>query len=330
MLTIAEATDTHAQAAVTKTRLARRPLTYLVQTMLAGAYIGIGVVILTTAGGPLAVAGSPWAPLVQGLVFGVALAVVVVAGAELATSAMMILTQGAMRGSISWGRAGATLLACLTGNLLGAMAFATVVHLSGALGPGTAAGQTVARIIQHKAAETTTQLFFRGVLCNLMVCLAVWCAARLRSEGARLVMIFACVAVFITSGFEHVVANMTTFSLGLLGGLPGATVLEFARNVAFVGLGNLVGGGMLVGAAYAYTSRPVPGAVAAVVAPALAAPGPGATVAAAPVPTAPAPGPAPAPAAQPTPVPDASPSPSPGTPDTPPAPTRDLREPALP
>ncbi|MBB2922368.1 formate/nitrite transporter family protein [Cellulomonas cellasea] len=263
MLTIAEATDHHAQAAVTKTTLARRPLPYLVQTMLAGAYIGIGVVILTTAGGPLAVAGSPWAPLVQGLVFGVALAVVVVAGGELATSAMMILTQGAMRGTVSWGRAGATLLACLAGNLLGAMVFATVVHLSGALGPSTAAGQTIARIIEHKAAETGTQLFFRGVLCNLMVCLAVWCAARLRSEGARLVMIFACVAVFITSGFEHVVANMTTFSFGLLGGLPGATWLEFVRNVSLVGLGNLVGGGLLVGAAYAYSARPATGLLAA-------------------------------------------------------------------
>ena len=53
------------------------------------------------------------------------------------------------------------------------------------------------------------------------MCLAVWSAARLRSEGARIVVVFACVMVFITSGFEHVVANMTTFSLGLYGGLPG-------------------------------------------------------------------------------------------------------------
>lgn len=258
MLSIAEAADQQARAALTKVQLVRRPSTYLVHTMLAGAYIGIGVVIMTTAGGPLVIAGSPWAPLVQGLVFGVALAIVVVAGAELATSAMMILTQGALRGTVSWGRAGGTLLACLGGNLLGATVFATVVHLSGALGPSTAAGQTLARIVEHKAAETVTQLFFRGVLCNLMVCLAVWCAARLTSEGARLLMVFACVAVFITSGFEHVVANMTTFSLALLGGLPHATWLEAARNLAVVGLGNLVGGGLVVGAAYAYTSRPAP------------------------------------------------------------------------
>lgn len=259
MLSISEALDQHDAAARKKTQLTRTPAVYLVHAMLAGAYIGIGVVIMTTAGGPLAVAGSPWAPLVQGLVFGVALTIVVVAGGELATSAMMILTQGALRGAIPWGRAASTLLFCMVGNFLGAMAFAALVHFSGALGPSTNAGATIASMIEHKAAETTTELFFRGVLCNLLVCLAIWSAARLRSEGAKITLIFACVMVFITSGFEHVVANMTTFSFGLLGGLPHATWLELARNMGAVGLGNLVGGGLLVGAAYVYAAgRPAP------------------------------------------------------------------------
>ncbi|WP_448062204.1 formate/nitrite transporter family protein [Cellulomonas hominis] len=254
MLTVAEALDYQTGAARTKTALADRPWVYLVNTMLAGAYIGIGVVIMATAGGPLADAGSGLTPLVQGLVFGVALTIVVVAGGELATSAMMVLTQGAIRRSIPWGRAAATLLFCLVGNLLGAMAFAGIVYMSGTLGPQTAGGRMIATMIEHKAAETTTQLFFRGVLANLLVCLAIWCAGRLQSEGAKIAVIFACVMVFITSGFEHVVANMTTFSLGLMGGLPGATWGEFARNVGAVGLGNLVGGGLLVGAAYVVAS----------------------------------------------------------------------------
>jgi nitrite transporter NirC len=250
MLTIAEAVEYHRGAARTKADLTRRPAVYLVNAMLAGAYIGIGVIIMATAGGPLADVKSGWTPLVQGMVFGVALTIVVVAGGELATSAMMILTQGALRRSISWARAGATLLFCMVGNLLGAMVFAAIVHESGSLGPTTAGGRMIATMIEHKAHETTSQLFFRGVLCNLLVCLAIWSAARLRSEGAKIAVIFACVMVFITSGFEHVVANMTTFSLGLMGGLPGATWAEFARNVVAVGLGNLVGGGLLVGAAY--------------------------------------------------------------------------------
>jgi nitrite transporter NirC len=260
VLSIPDAVDAHVVAAHHKVELMASPGVYLVRTMLAGAYIGIGVLIMATAGGPLFVAQSPFTPLVQGLVFGVALTIVVVAGGELATSAMMILTQGAIRGAISWGRAAVTLLACMGGNLVGAMVFALLVHVSGVLAPGTAGGAVLASMIEHKADETSAQLLVRGILCNVMVCRAVWCAARLRSEGARIAVIFACVMVFITSGFEHVVANMTTFSLGLYGSLPGATVAEMARNIALVGLGNLIGGGILVGAAYTYGSRPRPAA----------------------------------------------------------------------
>ncbi|WP_019136213.1 formate/nitrite transporter family protein [Cellulomonas massiliensis] len=260
MLTIPETVAVHAQVAHHKVALLRTPGLFLVRTMLAGAYIGIGVLILATAGGPLDAAGSGFAPLVKGLVFGVALTIVVVAGAELATSAMMILTQGAVVGSVAWGRAGLTLLAVLGGNLLGSLAFAGLVHASGVLAPGTAGGATIASMIEHKAAETNVELFVRGILCNVMVCLAVWCAARLTSEGARIAVVFACVMVFITSGFEHVVANMTTFGLGLFGGLPGATVAELARNVLLVGLGNTVGGAVLVGLAYVHGARPVPAA----------------------------------------------------------------------
>ena len=252
VLTIEQNVDLQAEAAVHKSDLARTPGLFLVRTMLAGAYIGIGVLIMVTAGGPLKQAGSPWAPLVQGLVFGVALTIVVVAGAELATSAMMILTQGVWRRAVAPGRAVLVLLGVLVGNLLGSMAFAALVHASGVLAPGTPAGDTLAGMIEHKAASTDGQLFVRGILCNLLVCLAIWCAGRLESEGARIAVVFACVMVFITSGFEHVVANMTTFSVGLFAGLPHATAGEFARNVLWVGLGNVVGGAVLVGAAYAY------------------------------------------------------------------------------
>lgn len=256
MLSIEEAVETQAENAHHKVELLSTPWLFLVRTMLAGAYIGIGVVIMVEAGGPLVAAGNPFAPLVQGMVFGVALTIVVIAGGELATSAMMMLTQGAMRRRISWGKAGVTLLAVLAGNLVGAFLFATLVHLSGVTAPGTAAGENIARMIEHKAHETNVQLLVRGILCNLLVCLGVWCATKLRDEAAKIMAIFACVMVFITSGFEHVVANMTTMSLGLLGDLPGATVLEFARNMLFVGLGNTIGGALLVGAAYAYRATP--------------------------------------------------------------------------
>jgi nitrite transporter len=144
VLTIPETVDLHADAARHKSDLLRTPGVFLVRTALAGAYIGIGVVIMATAGGPLAAVGSGFTPLVQGLVFGVALTIVVVAGAELATSAMMILTQGAIRGVVAWSRAAVTLLAVLVGNLIGAIGFAGLMHASGVLAPGTPGGAVIA------------------------------------------------------------------------------------------------------------------------------------------------------------------------------------------
>jgi len=256
VLSIEENVEHQSVTAAGKAGMLASPATFLVRTMLAGAYIGIGVLIMTTASGPLVAAHHPFAALVSGAVFGIALTIVVVAGGELATSSMMYLTHGAMLRTITWGRAGWTLLATLGGNLLGAMVFALLVHLSGVEAQGTAAGDMLAGMIEHKAAETTVQLVVRGMLCNLMVCLAVWCANKLTNEAAKILVIFCCVLVFITSGFEHVVANMTTFSLGLFMGLPGATTGEFARNVVAVGIGNTLGGGLLVAAAYAVGSRP--------------------------------------------------------------------------
>ena len=243
--------DHQAEYAATKVALTRRPLGYLVQSGLAGAYIGVAVVLMLTAAGGLALEASPWTKLVQGLVFGVALTLVYSAGGELATSNMMTLTQGALRRTVGWGVGGRTLGFSFVGNLVGAAIFAAMVHASGVLAPDVPAGKMLASLLEAKSHESSSELFWRGVLCNMLVCVAIWSAARLSSEGARLVVIFWCLLAFITSGFEHVVANMTTFSLGLLGHVPGATFAAFGRNLLFVGLGNLVGGALVVGAAYA-------------------------------------------------------------------------------
>lgn len=85
-----------------------------------------------------------------------------------------------------------------------------------------------------------------------------WMAARTKSDGAKLTLIFWCLLAFIGSGFEHVVANMTVFSLGMFENVPGATFGSFAANLVLVGLGNFVGGGVLVGASYGFLGRSAP------------------------------------------------------------------------
>lgn len=259
---VSEALDAQAGVAAEKFDEARRPGRFLISSMLAGAYIGVAVVLMIMVTGPLAATSSPFTKLVQGLVFGIALTAVVFAGAELSTGNMMTMIQGLARRRTGIVAAAVVIVFSFVGNLLGSALFGWLVHESGVIGSGAAAGKPapgtalLGTLIKNKVAESGTELFFRGVLCNFLVCLAVWMAARTRSDGAKLAVIFWGLLAFVASGFEHVVANMTTFSLALFEHTPGATAAAFAHNLLFVGLGNLVGGALLVGAAYGWLGQP--------------------------------------------------------------------------
>jgi nitrite transporter NirC len=85
----------------------------------------------------------------------------------------------------------------------------------------------------------------------MLVCLALWMAARTRSDGAKLAVLWWALLAFVASGFEHSIANMTVFGLGIFDGT--ATWAQLFRNLAWTVPGNVVGGGLLVGVAYAWT-----------------------------------------------------------------------------
>ncbi|MGO3679080.1 MAG: formate/nitrite transporter family protein, partial [Microbacteriaceae bacterium] len=110
MLSIPEALDTQAKAALTKARDLKRPGAFTVSGLLGGAYVGVGVILMVSTAGPLLAAGDPLTKLVSGLVFGVALTLVVFAGAELVTSTMMTAVQGFAAKSIG-GRTAVRLIA---------------------------------------------------------------------------------------------------------------------------------------------------------------------------------------------------------------------------
>lgn len=264
-LSIADAVGSSADVAATKARQARSVSRYMTSSALAGAYIGVAVVLLVSVSAPVVAAGSPFAKLVQGSVFGIALTLVVFAGAELFTGNNMFMLQGLFAGKVRTSGVAAVWVVSLIGNLAGSIGFAALVHGAGTLDVSTAgnppAGQRlVASIIEAKNAAAGPQLFWRAVLCNLLVCLGLWMAARTTSDGAKLVVVWWALLAFIASGFEHSVANMTLFSLGVFEGSAGWA--DLARNLAWTVPGNIVGGGLLVGAVYAYLAeRPAPTAV---------------------------------------------------------------------
>jgi nitrite transporter NirC len=262
-ISIPEATRGQAESAAQKCdELRRRPISFAIQSLLAGVYIGVAVVLMLSATGPMSAAGHPMTKLVQGLVFGIALTLVVFAGAELTTGNMMTMIMG-MFDRLRGARPNAVLAVIVlsfAGNLVGSIVFALLVHGSGVLDAGAKPGGAgpgaalLSSVFAAKHSEGVTALFLRGVLCNMLVTLGVWMAARTKSDVAKLALLAWVLLAFITTGFDHVVANMTVFSLAMFAGLPGATVGAFAWNMVWVGLGNLVGGG-LIGAAYGYVGR---------------------------------------------------------------------------
>jgi nitrite transporter NirC len=242
------ALDENATAAADKAVAVTRLPRYLLSSALAGAYVGIAIVLLLSVSAPLVAAGSAGAKLVQGAVFGIALTLVVFAGAELFTGNVMVMLQGWWRATTTPLKMLAVLVASLVGNIVGSIAFAGMVHAGGTTtGP---VHDVVATIVKAKDAADGPQLFWRAVLCNALVCLALWMAARTRSDPAKLVVLWWALLAFIASGFEHSVANATTFALAAFDGTIGWGAL--VRNLAWTVPGNIVGGGIVVGLGYAW------------------------------------------------------------------------------
>ncbi len=185
---IPSALDDAGAAAAAKATAVRSLPRYLASAGLAGAFVGIAVVLLVSVSAPLVLAGSPAAKLVQGAVFGVALTLVVFAGSELFTGNAMVMLQGLREKTVTGGELAAMWAASLFGNLAGSLALAAVVHGGGTL---TGDGETViAKIVATKDAAAGPQLFWRSVLCNLLVCLGLWMAGRVQSDAAKAIVLW--------------------------------------------------------------------------------------------------------------------------------------------
>lgn len=237
---------------------ARLPwLSMVMLSVLAGAFIGLGALyfVIVRSDPTLGFAARQ---VLGGVAFSLGLILVVVAGAELFTGNNLLAMAWA-DGRIStlevmrnWG------VVC-AGNFVGAAGLALLVYLSGhpAMNDGAIAREYVA-IASAKTALPFWTAFFRGVLCNVLVCMAVWMALAGRSVVDKAVAIVFPISAFVAAGFEHSVANMYFIPLAMLvqGPDPIAAATSAAawaalgRNLLPVILGNIVGGSVLVGLVY--------------------------------------------------------------------------------
>ena len=246
---------------VAKAHMATLPLVML--GLLAGAFIGLGglLFIIVKSDASLSFAVSQ---LLGGFVFCLGLILVVIAGAELFTGNNLLAMAWA-DGQITTREVLRNWLWVCAANFVGTTGLALLVYLSGHTHMnGGAIGTTVLKIALAKQNLVWHEAFFRGVLCNVLVCMAVWMAMAGRSVMDKVIAIVFPITAFVAAGFEHSIANMYVMQLALIiqyvepaaaGNALGVagnalSVAGMLSNLVPVILGNLVGGSVFVGLVY--------------------------------------------------------------------------------
>ncbi len=251
-----ETVDHFAGVAAKRTEfLKRSPLVFWITAMLAGAYVGLGIILIFSVGSDV---DAGYRPLIMGASFGIALTLVVFAGADLFTGHTMFMPMGLLRGRTSWGDLASLWAVSWLGNLVGAALLAIIFVLGGGGAVLNSKSHLIMNVAAAKMSAPALALFCRAVLCNWLVCLALWMSARMTSDSGKCIAIFWCLFAFIGSGYEHSVANMTLLAIALLGEHPETvSVAGMAHNLLWVTLGNIVSGAIIMGTGYWAASRPV-------------------------------------------------------------------------
>ncbi len=230
----------------------------------AGIHIGIAFIFYTTV--TTGTAGLPWGltHLVGGLAFSLGLILVVVTGGELFTSSVLTLVARAS-GKITWKTLIKNWIVVYAGNLVGALLLVGCMLLARQyMFDNGQVGLNAMSISQHKMHHEFFQAVALGIMCNVLVCIAVWMTFSGRSLTDKIVVMILPVAMFVASGFEHCIANMfqVPMAIGIKYFAPeafwqmtGANVADYAdlnlidfvlNNLIPVTIGNIIGGGVFV------------------------------------------------------------------------------------
>jgi formate/nitrite transporter len=217
--------------------------------VLAGAFIALGAMLFTLVATDHGMGFGP-ARWLGGIAFSLGLVMVVIAGAELFTG-NNLLVMAWVDGRIRLAELARNWAIVYLANLVGAVGMAVLVWLADglALGQGRVL-ETAAAIARAKVELGPAEAFFRGVLCNLLVCMAVWLSFAAREVTGKILAIVFPISAFVALGFEHSIANMYLIPVAIVHGVPGVGLGGLLANLVPVTAGNVVGGGGLVALAY--------------------------------------------------------------------------------
>lgn len=250
-----ETKDKLSDAAIKKVEYLKSSLgKYLVASSWAGFYVGLGIILIMVIGGASTTAGSEFTKVFMGLAFGIALSLVIMAGSELFTGNNLIMMVGVLDKKVTWLDTFKIWVVSYIGNFLGSFIVGGLYVMTQV--QGSATGNFVLNVAANKMNGDFGTLLMKGVFCNILVCLAVLTSIKLKSESGKLIMIFWCLFAFITSGFEHSIANMSIFAMALFMEHPETiSVGGMFANLIPVTLGNFIGGALMLGTTYFYMGK---------------------------------------------------------------------------
>lgn len=247
-----------------KAKAGNKPYKLFLLGILAGMFIALAAVGANTAS--CTIANASVGKLVGACIFPVGLLMVLVAGSELFTGNNLIIVS-VLTGDVKWGAMLKNWVIVYLGNFVGSMLVALLVVYAGQFNLfGGALAVTTISVATGKASLAFGPAILKGILCNFLVCIAVWISFAAKSVGGKLAGIYLPIMLFVLAGFEHSVANMYYVPAGLLAKMnptalaaatdAGIAVDQltwgnfFINNLIPVTIGNIIGGAVLVGVMY--------------------------------------------------------------------------------
>lgn len=245
------------QLALKKQKIFRQSvMRYIARAMLASMFIGFGVIVAFKTGNYFFMEQSPFAYPMAAITFGAAIILISFGGGDLFTGDTFYYTYTALRRKMKWSEVVRMWIMSYIGNILEAAVFALLIFLTGLFYSSDVNGFLL-YVVEHKMEAPAGQLFFRAILCNWLVCMAFFIPMNMKGDGAKMFAMVLFVFCFFISGYEHSIANMCTFAIALVLDHPG-TVSWYGvvHNLVPVTIGNLIGGGVLMGVMYYYVNKP--------------------------------------------------------------------------
>lgn len=230
---------------------------YIVRAMLAGMFLTIGTAIAIMAGEKGNLISPDLGKFLYAFLFSLALVMIIYMDTELGTSNMMYLTVAVHRKVVRPRRALRILFTCILFNLVGGTLFSLLVSQT-QIFSDLPAEHYLFTAVAGKLGKSTIQILIEGMLANIIVNTAIISSARMKDDAGKLIGIMFIIFIFAFLGYEHVIANFSSFSLAYFCNPTAIATMNIGsvlHNYLFALIGNYIGGGLMIGLTYAWLNQ---------------------------------------------------------------------------